>query len=91
MLAFFGLNLEYKNIVLEEVHSLCYHGNGGFTHSEVYNMPIRYRHYHLKKIAEFIEKQSEAMRGDKEITEDTKLPNKVQPPDFVSKVKAPKK
>ncbi len=54
-------------------------------------MPIRYRHYHLKKIAEFIEKQSEAMRGDKEITEDTKLPNKVQPPDFVSKVKAPKK
>ena len=54
-------------------------------------MPIRYRHYHLKKIAEFIEKQNEAISGNKEMAEDTKLPNKVQPPDFISKVKAPKK
>lgn len=38
-----------------------------------------------------MEKQNEAIRGNQEMTEDTKLPNKVQPPDFISKVKAPKK
>lgn len=70
---------------------MCYHGNGGFTHSEVYNMPIRYRHYHLRKIAEFMEQQNKAMSGDKEITETVKPSSKIQPPDFVTKAKAPKK
>ena len=90
-LAFFGLSPEYKNIVLEEVHALCYYGNGGFTHSEAYSMPIRYRHYHLKKIANSIETQNKSMSGNKEMTEDTTLPSKIQPPDFITKVKAPKK
>lgn len=54
-------------------------------------MPIRYRHYHLRKIAEFMEQQNKAMSGEKEITETEKPSNKIQPPDFVTKVKAPKK
>ena len=54
-------------------------------------MPIRYRHYHLKKIADFIETQNKSMSGNKEMTEDTTLPSKVQPPDFITKVRAPKK
>ena len=36
-----------------------YHGNGGFIHSEVYNMPIWMRRYHIQKINEHNEKQQE--------------------------------
>ena len=37
-----------------------YHGNGGFIHSEVYNMPIWMRRFHIDKINEFNKKQQEA-------------------------------
>ena len=36
-----------------------YHGGGGFIHSEVYNMPIWMRRYHIQKINEFNKKQNE--------------------------------
>jgi hypothetical protein len=35
-----------------------YHG-GGFIHSEVYNMPIWMRRFHIEKINEFNKKQNE--------------------------------
>jgi hypothetical protein len=36
-----------------------YHGGGGFIHSEVYNMPIWMRRYHIQKINEYNEKKQE--------------------------------
>ena len=36
-----------------------YHGGGGFIHTEVYNMPIWMRKYHLKKINKFLKDQAE--------------------------------
>jgi hypothetical protein len=101
-LAFFGLTPAYKKILLDEVFMLCYHGGGGFTHEEVYNMPIRYRHFYLKKIQETHEKQQEAMdkkygnmMGNESTSEPMKSPPRsVSVPDFVtnaSKSKAPKK
>jgi|TARA_Y100000114_G_scaffold89597_1_gene83189 hypothetical protein len=38
-----------------------YHGGGGFLHSEVYNMPIWMRRYHVQKINEHNKKQNEEM------------------------------
>ena len=35
-----------------------YHGGGGFIHSEVYNMPIWMRRFHISKINEHIKKQN---------------------------------
>ncbi len=34
-----------------------YHGGGGFIHSEVYNMPIWLRRYHIKQINQYFEEQ----------------------------------
>tara|TARA_R110002167_G_scaffold213735_1_gene418347 strand:+ start:859 stop:1062 length:204 start_codon:yes stop_codon:yes gene_type:complete len=39
-----------------------YHGGGGFIHSEIYNMPIWMRRFHINKISEFNEKQNEERR-----------------------------
>jgi len=36
-----------------------FHGGGGFKHSEVYNMPIWMRRYHIQKINEYNKKQNE--------------------------------
>lgn len=83
-LTFFGLTPEYKKIVLDEIFLLCYHGNGGWTHEEVYNMPIRYRHFYLHKINETIEKQNEAIEKQYNNTP-SKSKEFVGPPDSVRK------
>jgi hypothetical protein len=45
-----------------------YHGGGGFIHSEIYNMPIWMRRYHIQKINEYNKEQNkkieEAKRGN---------------------------
>ena len=42
-----------------------YHGGGGFLHSEVYNMPIWMRKFHIQKINEFNKKQEEELEKRK--------------------------
>jgi hypothetical protein len=82
---------------MTEVFELTYHGGGGFTYSEVWNMDVPKRRFNLKKINEHLEKVQE-MRDDqnKKITEKTdtgklKIPDFVKTPSedntFVSKVK----
>lgn len=46
--------------VYNEVHDLTYHGGGGFTYSEVYNMPIYLRRYSIRRINDHLKKQKEA-------------------------------
>jgi len=71
---------------------LCYFGQGGFTHDDVYDMPIRYRHYHLKKIAEYINKQNEIANSKNKTLENSKQLKERPPiPDFATQVRAPKK
>ncbi len=75
---------------MEEVHDLTYFGNGGFIYSDVWNMPIMTRRYHIRKINEFLQKKAEAeekaRRGSN--TVDAKSYTKsAQVPDFVSKLK----
>ena len=59
MLTFFGLTPEYRGLLFTQIHDLVYHGGGGFIHSEVYNMPIWMRKFHIQKIAEYNKKQQE--------------------------------
>jgi hypothetical protein len=98
VLAFFGLTPEYKKIILDEIFYLCYNSQGGFTHDEVYNMPIRYRRYYIQKLNETHEKQQEMI--DKRFDSNsntTSLDGPRKPkeppiiPDFATKVRAPKK
>ena len=53
-------------------------------------MPIRYRHYHIKKIIEHVEKQNEEIANQTKSLEN-KPDNKPIIPDFATTVKAPKK
>jgi len=57
---FFGLTPEYKFQIYREIHDLVYYGQGGFIYSEVYNMPIHIRRFHIKKINDLHEEKNKA-------------------------------
>tara|TARA_Y100000114_G_C11711196_1_gene303577 strand:- start:122 stop:376 length:255 start_codon:yes stop_codon:yes gene_type:complete len=77
--AFFGLTPKYKLQVYQEVHDLVYYGNGGFIYSEVYQMPIHIRRYHIRKIDVLHKKQNEELQKARESSNTTssvpKMPN----------------
>jgi len=85
---------------MTEVFELTYHGGGGFSWSEVWNMSISTRKFNLKKINEYLERLEEVRNKDrKKVTEKTdmskfKIPDivksKLEEPAFVSKVKTKK-
>lgn len=62
-LAFFGLTSEkapqFKLNLYTEIHEIVFYGKGGYTWSEVYNLPIWLRRYTYKKIHEHYKKQAE--------------------------------
>ena len=47
--------------VYNEVHDLVYHGGGGYSYSEVYNMPIWVRRFTFQKLKEAYEQRAEAI------------------------------
>ena len=63
-LAFFGLNSEiapqYKLNLFNEIHEIVFYGQGGYTWSDTYNLPMWLRKYTYKKIKEHYDKQNEA-------------------------------
>lgn len=81
---------------MTEVHDLVYHGNGGFIYSEVYNMPIQIRKFHIRKINDHIEKQNEEYekaQGKNTMSNSSKQPARPNIPqaDFSTQSKAPKR
>jgi len=49
-LTFFGLTPEYRLSVFNNIHDIVYYGNGGYSWTEVYNMPIWLRKFTFNKI-----------------------------------------
>ena len=44
-----------------QIFEICYHSQGGFTHSDVYNLPIYLRNFYHKKLIKAKEEEQEAM------------------------------
>ncbi len=56
---FFGLTPSYKVHLHDQVFDLVYHGKG-FTHYEVYNMPVYLRHFYVRKIQHIYAEEKKA-------------------------------
>ena len=80
MFDFFGLTPQYRVNLFSQIHDLVYHGGGGFIHSEVYNMPIWLRTFHINKISEFNKKQNEEIK--KSQNKQKSSTNKIQGPNI---------
>jgi hypothetical protein len=61
VLTFFGLTQEHRVAVFTQIHEIVYHGNGGYTWNDIYNMPIWLRRFTFRKIQDYINKQNEEM------------------------------
>ena len=59
-LPFYGLTLtpEDKFRIHQEIFHLVYNVNGGFTHDEVYSMPVFLRYFNIKMLIEQKEKEN---------------------------------
>lgn len=57
---FFGLAPDYRLGLHEEIFSLCYHGKGGFTWNEVYNLPIHLRRFYINQVKKVLEEKNKA-------------------------------
>ena len=67
-----------------------YHGKGGFTHTEVYNMPIWMRRNYIQSVQKAIEAQQEANKKEADRARDWKKSDtKIHRPDIKSKSTIP--
>ena len=82
--------LEYRPVFMSEVFELTYHGGGGFTWSEVWNMPVIHRRFNLKKIEAYLQKV-EAIRNDQQekLTEKSDMRKNVKIPDHLQSKNKP--
>ena len=60
---FFGLTSEHKIEIHKVLFALVYYSNGGFTHSEVYNMPIYLRAFYIKQLEDAKKEEAEAVKS----------------------------
>ena len=87
-LAFFGLTLdkvpETRAAVFEQVHEICFHGQGGYSWETVYNMPVWLRRFTYNKIQNFYKTQSEQVKSQTKKGEKTLIDStgKINTPDF---------
>jgi len=61
---FFGLRPNHRPLIHSEIFDLIYHSNGGFTFSDVYELPIYLRKFYMKKLKDTINKQNSATTTD---------------------------
>ena len=76
---------------MEEVHDLAYHGQGGFPISEVWDLPIPYRRYHIRMINKFQQQRQEEienLKGNKPAAKSVEKPNIPKKPTYSTNLKS---
>ena len=73
-LTFFGLQSDYRKTLHEEIFTLVYYGNG-FSHDDIYTMPVYLRRFYSNALLDEKKREKEAMEKSNPST--TKDPNKI--------------
>ena len=60
-MGFFGLRPESKPEIHKQIFQLIYHGQG-FTHSDVYDMPVYLRNFYYNKLADTRKKENDEIK-----------------------------
>ena len=66
-LDFFGQPASNRPAIHEELFNIAYYGNG-FTHNELYNMPIPLRRFYAQKLVDAKKKESEIIENARQST-----------------------
>ncbi len=81
-LTFFGLTPEHKKYILDQVHEIVFHGNGGYSFSDVYELPIHLRKYIFHKIKKHYEEVNKRNDDPEELAKKIKS-GKLEVPDYM--------
>lgn len=65
-LTFFGLTSAYRVNLFKQIHQIVFHGKGGYTWTEVYNMPIWLRKFTFLEIKEFYDTEQKNYNSGKD-------------------------
>jgi hypothetical protein len=57
-LTFFGLSLEHRKYLFDQIHQIVFHGQGGYNFADVYDMPIWLRNYTYNQIKKWYDEQN---------------------------------
>lgn len=52
-------------VVHSEVFDLVYHGKGGFSWNDVYNLPVFLRRFYIKKVIKALEDKADAIEKER--------------------------
>jgi hypothetical protein len=93
VLAFFGLTSntasQYRMNVFTQIHEIIFHGNGGYDHNTIYDMPIWLRNFTFNKIKEWHDKSKPKDVDDSWTNSEAKAEasknKKINPPTYVTK------
>ena len=58
---FFGLTQEYRNSLFKQIHEIVFHGKGGYSWPDIYNMPVWLRNFTFGRIKDHYDKEKEAI------------------------------
>jgi hypothetical protein len=59
-LPFFGLTQTYRKGLFKQIHEIVFNSQGGYSWTEVYNMPIWLRNFTFAELKEYFEAQAQA-------------------------------
>lgn len=77
---FFGLTPEDKLRIYSTIHEIVFHGNGGYSWTEVYNMPIWLRNFTFNKLKDYYAEKKEA--EEKAIKNANRQASKIKKPAY---------
>ena len=88
---FFGLTpntaAEYRKILFKSIHSLVFHGKGGYDYATIYNMPIWLRKFTFSEIDKYYKEENKAIEDAQKGGKGTKTlvssDGKVNTPEFL--------
>lgn len=81
ILTFFGLTSEYRKYLFDQIHQIVFHGQGGYSFTEVYELPIHIRKYIFHEIKTYWDNRNKPAQTPDELANKIKS-GQVQVPNY---------
>jgi len=79
--AFFGLTLEHRKFIFDQIHQIVFNGQGGYSFTEVYELPIHLRKYIFHQMKEHYDKLNKQNESPEDLAKKIKG-GQIEVPDY---------
>jgi hypothetical protein len=71
-LTFFGLTQQHRKLLFDQIHQIVFHGQGGYSFTEVYELPIHLRKYIFNTLLEHYDSKKEKQEDGNNLADQIK-------------------